>query len=93
MNFNPLSLLSNLGAVKNAAPKVLGGFLDKLLEENRPLLKPDEGEKQIFYIMFPKKDKYYISIVAADERDTIVRSLKTIPLDEALTTIFSEIND
>ena len=93
MSFNPLSLLSNLGAVKKAAPKVLSGFLDKLLEENKPLLKPDEGEKQIFYIMFPKKDKYYISIVTANEQDTIVRSLKTIPLDEALTTIFSEIND
>lgn len=93
MKINPLSILSNFGAVKDAAPKVLSGFLDKLLEDNRPLLKPDAGEKQIFYIMFPKKDKYYISIVAANEQDTIVRSLKTIPLEDALSTIFSEIHD
>ena len=93
MKFNPLSLLANLGAVKKTAPEVLGGFLDKLLEENRPSLNAEAGEKQIFYIIFPKAGKYYISIVAATETDTIVRSLKTIALDEALTTIFSEIHD
>lgn len=83
-----LSLLSNFGAIKKKAPELLAGFLDTLLEENRPLLKPEDGEIQICYLMTQKGPKNYnIAIVALTGDNRIVRCLKAIPLNDALETI------
>lgn len=82
--------LPGLGGLADKAPQALAGFLDKLLEENKPLLCPSKGEAQIFYILFPNdKGEYVISIVAADKDDKILRSLKSILLKEALHIIFT----
>ena len=82
--------LPGLGGLTEKAPQALAGFLDKLLEENKPLLLPNQGEAQIFYILFPNsKGEYVISIVAADKDDKILRSLKSILLKEALHIIFT----
>ena len=92
---NLFEMIPMLGDIQEKAPQILSEFLDKLLKEHKDELRPDEGEKQMFYIMFPKKNgdkiKYMISIVALDENDTIKRLLKTISMDEALKTIFSQI--
>ena len=82
--------LPGLGGLAEKAPQALAGFLDKLLEENKPLLSPKNGEVQIFFILFPNNTgEYVISIVAADKDDKILRSLKSIPLKEALHIIFT----
>ncbi len=94
MAFNPLTILSNFGAIKDKVPQLLAGFLDNLLEDNKQYLKTSDNETQIFFVMFPTKTdnekKYYISIVAADDKNTIKRSLKTFALDDILTTIFEK---
>lgn len=82
------SILSNFGAIKKKAPELLAGFLDTLLEENRPLLQPENGEIQICYLMTQKAPKdYTIMIVAVSGDNHILRCLKAIPLNDALETI------
>ncbi len=91
------SLLGNFSAIKDEAPALLGGFLDQLLEDNKKNLQPENGEAQIFFVMYPvqgsHKHEYYISIVAADENDTVKREIKTILLKDALNVIFNSIGN
>ena len=86
-----LTKIPGLGGLLDKAPQALSEFLDKLLEENRPLLDEQAGEVQIFYIMFPQgtNNEYMISIVTADKDDKIMRSLKSIRLRDALSIIFN----
>ena len=76
-----MTKIPGLGGLVDKAPQALSGFLDKLLEENKPLL----------YIMFPQPEinEYIISIVTADKDDKILRSLKSIKLSDALSIIFN----
>lgn len=91
---NIFNMIPGISGIQDKAADILSGFLDRLLEEHKPLLRKENGEVQIFYIMFPKKNedktKYMIAIVALDENDTIIRFLKTIALEDALQTIFSQ---
>lgn len=90
-----LSILSDFKAVKNQAPKILAEFLDDLLEQNRPLLNPEDGEIQICYLMTQVKDRtnheYNISIAALSGDNRILRILNSIPLSEAIQTIIKNI--
>lgn len=87
------SILSNFGAIKQKAPEMLAGFLDSLLDENRPLLKPEDGEIQICYLMTqnPQRNKseYTIAIVALSGDNRVLRVLKAIPLSDAIQTILN----
>lgn len=89
---NLITRIPGLGGLTEKAPQVLSDFLDKLLKENEPLIDQSKGEVQIFYIMFPKPDtnEYIISIVTADGEDKILRSLKSIRLNDALSIIFNQ---
>lgn len=91
MGGNLLSILSNFGAIKKKAPEMLAGFLDTLLEENRPLLNPEAGEVQICFLMMQNRrgniSEYTIAIVALSEDDRILRVLKAIPLSDAIEVI------
>lgn len=87
-------MISNFGAIKDKAPEMLAEFLDHLLEEHRPLLKPEDGEKQIFYLLTPRpktvKPDYNIAIVALSEDDRILRIIKSMPLSDAIQTILNQ---
>lgn len=92
---NVLSMLKaipGLGGLLDKAPEAIQGFLDKLIEENRKSLDPLKSETQIFYVMLPdgKKKEYIISIVAADNSNTILRVIKCIALKDALSVIFNQ---
>lgn len=91
---NLFEMLGNFGGIKKKAPEILSGFLDSLLEENRPKLDPSKGEVDVIYTMFPtgegEKRVYHISIATLDKDDTIVRLLKTMTLEDVLTTIFNQ---
>ncbi len=91
---NLLSMLSNFGAIKEKAPQMLAEFLDHLLEENKPLLRADQGEVQIFYLLTPIKNAtkpdYNISIVALSEDNRILRIIKRMPLSEAVESILKQ---
>ena len=91
---NLLSLLSNFGAIKEKAPQMLAEFLDTLLDENRPLLKKEDGEVQICYLLTPKRNTtkadYNIAIVALSEDDRVLRIIKSIPLSDAIQTILNK---
>ena len=89
-----LMKLPGMEGVLNKAPLALSEFLDKLLEENRPLLNKQADEQQIFYVLFKneKAKEYVISIVAADSDDKILRSIKSIYLKDALSVIFNNNN-
>jgi len=88
-------MISNFGAIKEKAPEMLAEFLDQLLEEHRPLLKPEAGEVQIFYLLTPRpkatKADYYIAIVALSEDDRILRIIKSIPLSDAIQSILKQL--
>lgn len=86
-----MTKIPGLGGLVDKAPQALSEFLDKLLEENKPLLDDQAGEAQMFYIMFPQPEinEYIISIVTADKDDKILRSLKSIKLSDALSIIFN----
>ena len=83
--------LPGMNQMLEKAPQTLSDFLQKLLEENQHKLNPDMQEEQIFYILFPQPDtnEFIISIVTADKDDKIIRSLKSIPLKDALSIIFN----
>lgn len=70
---------------------MIAGFLDTLLEENRPLLKPEAGEVQICFLMMQNQrlnsSEYTIAIVALSEDDRVLRILKAIPLSDAIDVI------
>lgn len=89
-----LSMISNFGAIKEKAPEMLAEFLDHLLEEHRPLLDIENGEKQIYYLLTPRKKTtkpdYNISIVALSEDDRIVRIIKSMPLSDAIQSILKQ---
>ena len=84
-------MISNFGAIKKKAPEMLSGFLDELLEQNRPSLIQEKGECQICYLMTPArnagKPEYNIAIVALSSDDRILRIIKSIPLSDAVSTI------
>ena len=72
-----------------AADGVKVGYL-----EQEPKLDPSKGEMDVIYTMFPtgegEKRVYHISIATLDKDDTIVRLLKTMTLEDVLTTIFNQ---
>ena len=51
-----MTKIPGLGGLVDKAPQALSGFLNKLLEENKPLLDIQAGEAQMFYIMFPQPE-------------------------------------
>ena len=86
------SMLADFGSIKSKAPEMLAGFLDSLLDQNRPLLKPEDGEIQICYLMNQSSPgQYIIAIVALSKDDRILRILKAIPLSDALSTILNNL--
>lgn len=89
-----LSLLSNFGAIKDKAPEMLSGFLDELLEQNRPSLDLTKGECQICYLMTPvrnaDKPEYNIAIVALSHDDRILRIIKSMPLSDVISTLLKK---
>lgn len=90
---NLMSILANFGSIKEKAPQMMSEFLDSLLEENRPHLRPSEGEVQICYLMTQNKrsnkPEYTIAIVALSEDNKILRVIKAIPLSDAISTILN----
>lgn len=88
-----LSMLADFGSIKSKAPGMLAGFLDTLLDQNRPLLKPEDGEVQICYLMSQEEkgnpSQYIIAIVALSADDRVLRVLKAIPLSDAISTILN----
>lgn len=94
MGFNLLSMVAQAGSIKQKAPALLSEFLDKLIEENRPLLNPEDGELQICYLMTQKggdKSEYIIAIVALSGDNRVLRVLKSIPLSEALSSLLKNL--
>lgn len=89
-----LSMISQFGAIKEKAPEMLAEFLDHLLEENKPQLRADQGEVQMFYLLTPIKNRpkadYNISIVALSEDDRILRIIKRMPLSDAVESILKQ---
>jgi len=91
---NAIELLTKIpgfGGLIEKAPQALTGFLDKMLADNMEEMQHDQGEEQMFYVMFPdpRTKDYTISIVTATADDKILRSVKSIPLKDALSIIFN----
>lgn len=94
MGLNLFSLISQSGKIKEKAPALVSEFLDRLLEENRPLLKPEDGEIQICYLMTQKRDdksEYIVSIVALSGDNRVLRAIKSIPLSNALSSLLANL--